>query len=319
MTSYETRRKQFIEQLAIVRNDNLKAQKQFLADLQGSHSGYAHLMSPDDVNWIAPLALEPFLPAVDVLLDCMQKKMCFYDETFFDEDLKENVVIERADCYFEETTFASNEELKKEIGEHIMSLFPKLSDVELKEYFDTFLPWEYREKIQAELLKRNDKDALLHLAMDYRAGDEASGIFIDFDKARQIYDQLGVKKGDFDDEDFDPVKEAADLRKNAIESFPEFATFVVEGSSAPAVKHLIEELNDMFGEKGEMYFNIPLEVLMEILVGSKYYVGYIQTLTEHSPKKIEFTAEFYSCSPDCLMHALLQSFEDINVTFTHTK
>ena len=58
MTSYETRRKQFIEQLAIVRNDSLKAQKQFLADLQGSHSGYAHLMSPDDVNWIAPLALE---------------------------------------------------------------------------------------------------------------------------------------------------------------------------------------------------------------------------------------------------------------------
>ena len=75
----------------------------------------------------------------------------------------------------------------------------------------------------------------------------------------------------------------------------------------------------MFGEKGEMYFYIPLEVLMEILVGSKYYVGYIQTLTEHSPQKIEFTAEFYSCSPDCLMHALLQSFEDINVTFTHTK
>ena len=32
MTSYETRRKQFIEQLAIVRNDSLKAQKQFLAD-----------------------------------------------------------------------------------------------------------------------------------------------------------------------------------------------------------------------------------------------------------------------------------------------
>lgn len=29
MTSYETRRKQFIEQLAIVRNDSLKVQKQF--------------------------------------------------------------------------------------------------------------------------------------------------------------------------------------------------------------------------------------------------------------------------------------------------
>ena len=120
MTSYETRRKQFIEQLATVRNDSLKAQKQFLADLQGSHSGYAHLMSPDDVNWIAPLALESFLPAVDVLLDCMQKKMCFYDETFFDEDLKENVVIERADCYFEETTFAPDEELKKEGVTHVV-------------------------------------------------------------------------------------------------------------------------------------------------------------------------------------------------------
>lgn len=319
MTSNETKRKQFIEELAAVRNSSREVQKQFLADLRESRTGYAHLMSPDDVNWIAPLALEPFLPAVHIILDCMQKKMRFYDEPFFDEDLKENIVVERVDYDYDESTFAHDEELEKEIGERIVSSFPALSNVELNEYYGTFLPWEYRDKIQAELLKRKDKDALLRLAMDYRTGDEASGIFIDFDKAKQIYDLVGVKKGEFDDEDFDPVKEASELREDAIDSFPEFAAFVVEGPSAPAVKHLIEDLYDKFGEKGEMYFYLPLEAMMKILVGSKHYVGYIQTLTEHSPEKIEFTAEFYSCSPDSLMYALQQCFEDLDVTFKLTE
>lgn len=319
MTSNETKRKQFIEELAAVRNSSREVQKQFLADLRESRTGYAHLMSPDDVNWIAPLALEPFLPAVHIILDCMQKKMRFYDEPFFDEDLKENIVVERVDYDYDESTFAHDEELEKEIGERIVSSFPALSNVELNEYYGTFLPWEYRDKIQAELLKRKDKDALLRLAMDYRTGDEASGIFIDFDKAKQIYDLVGVKKGEFDDEDFDPVKEASELREDAINSFPEFAAFVVEGPSAPAVKHLIEDLYDKFGEKGEMYFYLPLEAMMKILVGSKHYVGYIQTLTEHSPEKIEFTAEFYSCSPDSLMYALQQCFEDLDVTFKLTE
>lgn len=319
MTSNETKRKQFIEELAAVRNSSREVQKQFLADLRESRTGYAHLMSPDDVNWIAPLALEPFLPAVDVLFDCMQRKWRFYDEPFFDEDLKENIDIEQVDCDFDESTFAPDGELEKEIGERIVSSFPALSNAELNEYYGTFLPWEYRDKIQAELLKRKDKDALLRLAMDYRTGDEASGIFIDFDKAKQIYDLVGVKKGEFDDEDFDPVKEASELREDAINSFPEFAAFVVEGPSAPAVKHLIEDLYDKFGEKGEMYFYLPLEAMMKILVGSKHYVGYIQTLTEHSPEKIEFTAEFYSCSPDSLMYALQQCFEDLDVTFKLTE
>lgn len=319
MTSNETKRKQFIEELAAVRNSSREVQKQFLADLRESRTGYAHLMSPDDVNWIAPLALEPFLPAVDVLFDCMQRKWRFYDEPFFDEDLKENIDIEQVDCDFDESTFAHDGELEKEIGERIVSSFPALSNVELNEYYGTFLPWEYRDKIQAELLKRKDKDALLRLAMDYRTGDEASGIFIDFDKAKQIYDLVGVKKGEFDDEDFDPVKEASELREDAINSFPEFAAFVVEGPSAPAVKHLIKDLYDKFGEKGEMYFYLPLEAMMKILVGSKHYVGYIQTLTERSPEKIEFTAEFYSCSPDSLMYALQQCFEDLDVTFKLTE
>ena len=319
MTSNETKRKQFIEELAAVRNSSREVQKQFLADLRESRTGYAHLMSPDDVNWIAPLALEPFLPAVHIILDCMQKKMRFYDEPFFDEDLKENIVVERVDYDYDESTFAPDGELEKEIGERIVSSFPALSNVELNEYYGTFLPWEYRDKIQAELLKRKDKDALLRLAMDYRTGDEASGIFIDFDKAKQIYDLVGVKKGEFDHEDFDPIKEASELREDAINSFPEFAAFVVEGPSAPAVKHLIEDLYDKFGEKGEMYFYLPLEAMMKILVGSKHYVGYIQTLTEHSTEKIEFTVEFYSCSPDSLMYALQQCFEDLEVTFKLTE
>jgi len=319
MTSNETKRKQFIEELAAVRNSSREVQKQFLADLRESRTGYAHLMSPDDVNWIAPLALEPFLPAVDILFDCMRKKMRFYDELFFDEDLKENIVVERVDYDYDESTFAPDGELEKEIGERIVSSFPALSNVELNEYYGTFLPWEYRDKIQAELLKRKDKDALLRLAMDYRTGDEASGIFIDFDKAKQIYDLVGVKKGEFDHEDFDPIKEASELREDAINSFPEFAAFVVEGPSAPAVKHLIEDLYDKFGEKGEMYFYLPLEAMMKILVGSKHYVGYIQTLTEHSTEKIEFTVEFYSCSPDSLMYALQQCFEDLEVTFKLTE
>ena len=310
-------RKQFVEQLAAVRNSGAEVQKQFLADMYDRHhiGSYMHLMSPDDVKWIAPLALEPFFPAVDIIFDCMCRKFRFFDDTFIDDDTNETVEIERGNIIENETTFVPDESLKKEVGERVLSLISTLGNDELNKYYDTLMPREYRARIQDELLKREDKKALLRLAWDYRAGDEESGIFIDFNRAKQIYDQLGMKKDECDEEDFDPVKEAAELRECAIENLPDFATFVVEGPSASAVKQLIESLYELYAEKGEPFFYIPLEIMMKMLVGSKHYVGYIQTLTEHSPEKIEFSAEFYSCSPDCLKYALQQSFEDLKVDF----
>ena len=316
MTPKEAR-DQFVEQLVTVRINSAEVQKQFLANIYNS-TPYMHLMSPDDVKWVAPLAFEPFLPAVDILFECMRRKLRFFDEKFVDDDTNEPVVVERCEIIENETTFIPDEALEKKIGEQIMSILPTLDNAELNEYYEVLMPREYRAKIQDELLKRGDKKALLRLAWDYRGGDEASGIFIDFDKAKQIYDKLGMNNDDCDEEDFDPVKEADELRKDAIESFPEFATFVVEGPSAQAVKQLIESFYDLYAEKGEMYFYIPLELMMKALVDSKHYVGYIQTLTEHSPSKIEFTAEFYSCSPYSLKYALQQSFEDLKVDFVLT-
>ena len=312
------------------RQNDVKAQRTLLLILNSryfnSHEFYhdfEKLTDEDLCDWIIPLAMQLDVPAVKVVRFGMLAERCrFWTEEFLDEDSNELVEFERSETIDGETYFTRDEVLLHLIDGMIEQQLTTLSTETLHELFFNDEPIElypYRclddslnLKMMHELAKRDDKSAIEAIGDYYCEGWEKVGIFIDYERAKSYYDRAHCN------EDFDPVAYAAEHRKDCVESFPDFARFTVEGSDATTVKQLIETLYQRYGEHTEMFFYLPLEIVMKSLVGSDAYVGYIQSLTEHSHEKIEFSAEFYGCYPECLKHALEQCFPDLNVNFTLT-
>ena len=287
------------------------------------YNDFEKLTDEDLCHWIIPLALQLDAPAVKVLrFGMITERRRFLKEFFYDEDTKEMIEIERYETIEGETYFTLDEILLRRIDElieHQLKTLPTVTLHELffnDEYSEVYCYHCFDDSLQLrvldELSDRGDKSAIMALGDLYRYGWEEAGIFIDYDRAKSYYDRAGCN------EEFDPVAYAVEHHQDSTESFPDFALVVVEGTSAPAVKQLIESLYQKFGEHTEPFFYLPLEVVMKLLIGSDAYVGYIQSLTEHSPEKIEFTADFYMCEPNDLKCALEQCFPDLKVNFTLT-
>lgn len=56
------------------------------------------MMNDDDLNWLKPLALELFLPAVDIVFEGMGRKCKVWEQEFLDEDTNEMVPVLRCEC-----------------------------------------------------------------------------------------------------------------------------------------------------------------------------------------------------------------------------
>ena len=82
----------------------------------------------------------------------------------------------------------------------------------------------------------------------------------------------------------------------------------------PAVKALLTELYQKYGEHTEPFWYLPLEIVMKTLVGSDAYVGYIQSISEGEP--CDISVDFYEASTDCLKYALLQVFPNLTIEIT---
>ena len=93
--------------------------------------------------------------------------------------------------------------------------------------------------------------------------------------------------------------------------YPEFTYYCIAGDDVPAVKALLTELYQKYGEHTEPFWYLPLEVVMKTLVGSDAYVGYIQGIHEVDP--CEISVDFYEASTDCLKYALLQVFPNLTI------
>lgn len=300
----------------LILNSHYPSPRQFYNDFE-------KFTDEDLCHWIIPLAMQFDVPAVKVVrFGMLTPRRRFWTEQFLDEETNEIVEIECSEIIDGETYFTRDEVLLRQIDgmiEYQLKSLPtgilhelffdiELSEVTPYQCLDDFL----NLRVMRELSDRDDKSACETLGNYYRDGREEVGIFIDYDRAKSYYDRAGWNV------DYDPAAYAAEHRQDSIGSIPDFATFVVEGAEAPVVKQLIESLNRKFGEQGEPFYYLPLEVVMKSLVGSDAYAGHIQSLTEHSPGKIEFTAEFFGCYPDCLKCALEQSFPDLNVNFIVT-
>lgn len=301
------------QQLKEARNGGRKQQKAFLSSINhhSTNGIVINEMNDSDLQWIAPLALELFTSAVHVLVEGMTCKYHHWEENFLDEDTSEMVTVLRSESIEGETVFTRDEKLLGQIGKNILTSFSTLSNDELKDLMFWCVSPEVKDVIDEELYRRDDPETIRHRGDLYQYGDEANGIFIDYEKAKNYYDRVG--------EEFDPVKVARENRNDAVSvEYPEFATYHIQGNDVSVVKILLMELYDKYGEHTEPFMYLPLEMVMKALVGSDAYVGYIQSLTEHSPEKIEFSAEFYGCDPIYLKYALKQCFPKLNVTYILT-
>ena len=253
------------QQLKEARNGGRKQQKAFLSSINhhSTNGIVINEMNDSDLQWIAPLALELFVPAVNIVACGMRQKCRHWEEDFLDDDTGETVTVLRTDVIDGETVFTPNEELLDRIGKNIIASFNRLDNEE-----------------------------------------QANGIFIDYDKAKTYYDRAG--------EEFDPVETARQCRYDAEHTdYPEFTYYRIAGDDVPAVKALLTELYQKYGEHTEPFWYLPLEVVMKSLVGSDAYVGYIQSIHEGDP--CEIPVEFYEANRDCLKYALLQVFPNLTI------
>ena len=112
----------------------------------------------------------------------------------------------------------------------------------------------------------------------YSWGDEKNGIFIDPKKANEYYEKAG------DEYEYEPDEM----------DFPSEADYIIRGSAAEleAVKTLVHELTNRYGTPGnELGLYVPMEILMQTLVGSKYYRGNLLSMDTDGPDCIMLHAE----------------------------
>ena len=92
------------------------------------------------------------------------------------------------------------------------------------------------------------------------------------------------------------------------------AVYVLRGSAEEleAVKTLVHELTNRYGTPdNELGLYVPMEILMQTLVGSKYYRGNLMSMDTDSPDCIRLRAE--ANSPEPLLYAFRQAFPNLEV------
>ena len=131
--------------------------------------------------------------------------------------------------------------------------------------------------ILQELCNNGSKSAALKLGQLYDKGDEENGIFRNPVKARRYF-KLAGEKYEYEPEDEDPHEADYFLRGSAEE--------------LAAVKALVDELTQKYGDAfNEFGLYIPMNILMNTLVGSRYYDGNLLTMNTDDPECIVLHAE----------------------------
>ena len=138
------------------------------------------------------------------------------------------------------------------------------------------------------------------LGNKYHWGDEENGVFINPDKAREIYEEIGEDYEEWENEPDEPDPKTRD--------------YVITGSPVEieAVKVLIETLAEDFGMPGnEFGLYVPVGILIRVMVGSPYYEGNIIYMKSESPEKLIVTAELEK--PHALLYAFREAFPNLKI------
>ena len=162
---------------------------------------------------------------------------------------------------------------------------------------------EFSQQELEEMAEKGDRVAILSLADLYCMGDEKNGLFVDLDRAAELY-ALGGSSLDYEFEN--PKDDPSD------------AVFTLEGpeDDIASVKGLVSMLAERYGTPdNEFGLYVPTQYLMKALVGSDFYRGNILFMDEPSPTSLIIKAEMND--PHALYCALSQAFTGLTVDFEY--
>ncbi|MBR1667143.1 MAG: hypothetical protein IJ693_02565 [Bacteroidaceae bacterium] len=147
------------------------------------------------------------------------------------------------------------------------------------------------------------KEELIEKAYQYLEGDEENGIFIDRKKAKEYFDKAG-----WDDMD---CEEDTSTKWEVMK-----ADYYLQGApvTLDGIKTMVDDLAHRYGTPdNELGMYIPLEVLMQLLVGSPHYHGNLISMEEEARNSLVLHVEAETTEP--FLHALRQAFPNLEVTY----
>ena len=174
----------------------------------------------------------------------------------------------------------------------------------MKEIDNDQIAWDAFEN-PAELYRLwKEEENLLagqFLANKHHWGDEKNGIFINPEKAREIYEEIGESYEDWDEQ----TSRDHTLQKTK---------FYIWGE-----ENELEPLNILWMQLKGFWIagdedripGFPVGVLMNLLVGSPWYEGIVECLEVVLPTKLSIRAQLEK--PEALLYAFREAFPDLRI------
>lgn len=145
-----------------------------------------------------------------------------------------------------------------------------------------------------------DRDTAISLGYKYLNGDEENGIFINYDKAKNLFDYA-----DWDEDTEERINPDCDLLT---------ADYYLNGDSVliNGIKEMIVDLTYRFGTPdNEDGLFVPIEVLMQIFVGSSYYHGNLLKMDDTDNGGLKLHVEAETIKP--LLYAMRFAFTNLQI------
>lgn len=294
--------------------------------LYGDTSSYFSLIEPSDKDWLMEVAEadNDDARAIYCLLFGMHHKFRYWDETFVDDDTKEEITIRRCEA-IDGSVFEMEEGEEERLIQKVLDpiMISHLSVQELTKLCDEI---DDRQKLLMERIRKGDEEAAYwiedpailqelcdkgnkcaaeQMAYKYAYGDEEHGIYIDHKKAAEYMKMAGE---DYDPKDYQeapaPHEFGYTLRGNA--------------STLNGIETMILSLCQRFGTPdNELGMFVPLGALMKMLVGARYYKGNVISMNLESLDCLTFHIEANSGYP--LLYALREAFPNLTVEMKETE
>lgn len=145
-----------------------------------------------------------------------------------------------------------------------------------------------------------DRETAISMGYKYLNGDEENGIFIDYEKAAYFFDMA-----DWKEDTTEKLNPDCDLST---------ADYYLNGNSITinCIKELIADLTFRFGTpyNDEGLF-VPIEVLMQIFVGTPYYHGNVLKMEDTDDGGLVLRVEAETIKP--LLYAMRLVFTDMQI------
>ena len=264
--------------------------------LNGDTAGYFSLIEPTDKEWLMKQVEErEDVCAIYCLLHGMHHKYKYWTETFVDEDTNEEVELLR----YEEVEGSTFEKSEGEEERLIQMVMEQKDHIIVEELTKLCSEIDDNQELLLERIEKGDEEAAQHMGYKYAYGDEANGIFIDYDQAAEYMKLAG---------------EEFDVNNYREEADPHDFEYTLKGDAETlgTIRTMVDNLCQRFGTPGnELGMFVPLGSVMQELVGSFHYEGNILSMEQPNPDCLILKTEANKGEP--LLYALRQRYENLNI------